>query len=190
MPPTVHLVRHGQGCHQLGDLQQSQQIHDPLLTHYGIQCCDRFNEFFPEYVDVDLICASPLRRAILTAQHCFRDRLPGTPSGRILLLPTAQETTAEPCDVGTEVETLEEQFGPLIDTKLMYRDWMVKDGTNAVDVPALKLRARGVRRWLRGLEVENVVVVGHGGFWDYVTEVVGDEGLGKATACVCLTDVN
>lgn len=179
MPPTVHLVRHGQGYHQLDDLQQHRQKYDPLLTHYGLQCCERFNENFPEYVTIDLVCASPMRRTILTAQHCFRDLIPGTPSGRILLLPLAQETTAEPCDVGSDIEMLEDQFRPLVDTRLMSADWMVKDGINAADVQTLKKRARELRRWLRLLPVKSVVVVGHGGFWDYVTEAVGDEGLGK-----------
>ena len=74
---------------------------------------------------------------------------------------------------------LKEQFGPLIDTKLLSANWMVKEGINAADVSTLKLRARDLRWWLRSLPVKSVVVVGHGGFWDYVTEVVGNEGLGK-----------
>lgn len=169
MPPRVHLVRHGQGHHQLEPLEEHRKLHDPHLTEQGVANCRKFNDHWPEYVHLDLICASPMRRAIETAANCFSSWIPKTPRRRILLQPLAQENTSEPCDVGSSVEVLEDEYGTLVDTSLMSSDWYKKEGVNASTPEALRERARMLRRWLRGRDEQDVVVVGHGTFWDCVT---------------------
>lgn len=177
MPPRVHLVRHGQRYHQLEPLEEHRQIHDPDLTELGFENCRKFNQLFPEYVHVDLMVASPMRRAIQTAAYCFADRIPRTTRGNILLQPLAQENTDLPCDVGSDRKVLEGEFGNLVDTSLVTEDWTTKEGVNAPTPDALKERARLLRYWLRDRQEHDVVVVGHGAFWDYVTNALDADGL-------------
>lgn len=177
MPPRVHLVRHGQGYHQLDPLEKSRQIHDPSLTDLGFKRCKGFNEHFPEYVNVDLVCASPLRRTIQTASNCFHDRIPRTSSHTILLLPLAQETTTDPCDVGSDVEIIKQEFGDLIDTSMVKGNWTSKQGVYACTPEAIIARAREVRLWLRARPENDIVVVAHGAFNDYMTGAIREDGL-------------
>lgn len=185
MAPRVHLVRHGQGHHQTEPSEETRQIHDPDLTELGVANCRRFNELFPEYVHLDLICASPMRRTIQTAAYCFADWIPKTAQGSILLQPLAQENTSEPCDVGSETQALKQEFGGLVDTSICSQDWSVKEGINASTPDALKERARLLRCWLRDRPERDVVVVGHGAFWDYVFNALGDKGLLLGTQNHC-----
>lgn len=176
MLPRVHLVRHGQGYHQMDPLENNRQIHDPYLTEIGIEKCCKFNDFFPEYVHLDLVCASPMRRTIQTAAYCFANRIPKTSQGNILLQPLAQENTSEPCDVGSNLGTLKDEFGSMIDLSHVPEDWYVKKGTNASTPDALRERARLLRHWLRDRQERDIVIVGHGTFWDYVTDAFGQDG--------------
>lgn len=176
MPPRIHLVRHGQGQHQLEPLQEHRQIHDPLLTDASIERCKKFNKHFPKDIHIDLVCASPMRRAIQTAQYCFQKCIPHTPSKKILLLPLAQENTDEPCDIGSFPDIIIEEFGDAVDTSLLSPAWTEKTGINAFTPQALVLRAKELRKWLSKRPEKEIVVCGHGAMWDYVTGAVDDEG--------------
>lgn len=187
MTPRIHLVRHGQGFHQLEPLQEHRQIPDPSLTDLGVQRCDGFSQHFPDYIHIDLVCASPMRRTIQTAMHCFQDRIPQTPTQQIILLPLAQENTAEPCDVGSDTASIKQEFGDLVDTGRVDAAWNSKQGVYAPTPEALIARARQLRRWLRERPEREIVVVGHGAFFDYVIGSIGEDGnlLGRL-----LTDIS
>lgn len=176
MTPRIHLVRHGQGFHQLEPLQEHRQIHDPSLTELGVRRCDGFNKHFPDYIHIDLVCASPMRRTIQTAMHCFHDRIPQTPTQQIFLLPLAQENTAEPCDVGSDTASIMREFGDLVDTTRVEAGWNSKQGVYAPTPEALVARARQLRLWLRDRPEREIVVVGHGAFWDYVIGSIREDG--------------
>ena len=174
MAPRIHLVRHGQGYHQLEPLHESRQCPDPELTNLGVLQCKALNTTFPEYFHIDLICASPMRRTILTAKYCFASTLERT--APILLQPLAQEDTDEPCDVGSAPDALKKEFGDLIDTSLVKEGWNSKKGIYAPTPEALRDRARQLRRWLRLCPEKEVVVVGHGTFFQYVIGDVDGQG--------------
>ena len=129
MPPSrIHLVRHGQGQHNLEPLVKNRQIHDAKLTDLGIQRCKKFSEEFPKNIQIDLVCASPMWRAIQTASYCFSDVVSKTKTQRILLLPDAQETSAFPCDIGSPVSVIIKEFGDLVDAHIVTDEWTSKKG--------------------------------------------------------------
>lgn len=96
--------------------------------------------------------------------------------GKILLQPLAQESTAEPCDVGDDINVIKAEFGELVDASITPQDWFMKEGVQATTPDALEERARQFRCWLHERPERDIAVVGHGGFWDYVTDKLGDDG--------------
>ena len=175
MPPTViHLLRHGQGEHQLEPLMERIKIHDPSLTGLGLSRCEEFSLTFPRQDQIELVCASPLRRTIQTAQYCFghalRDIKP------IVLLPLAQEDTDDPCDTGSSRGDLLKEFGNLIDLQFTPEDWNSKTGIYAPTAAVLRQRVLELRLWIRNRPENELVVVGHGGFFHWVTGEVDAHG--------------
>ena len=197
MPPLrIHLLRHGQGAHQLPPTEKNQYLPDPALTEEGIAACKAFRQNHPaSTLNPDLICASPLRRTIQTARYCFGDRFDSNGDGRdggkterILLLPYAQEATDLPSDTGSEQAVLEGEFGSLVDCGLLVGEdgeggWRSSSGVYAPTHEALRARAKGLREWLAGREEGEVVVVGHGQFWHWVTGEVDGEGRQTSEFC-------
>lgn len=174
MAPRIHLIRHGQGYHQLEPIQENKQRPDPVLTDHAVTRCKAFNAAFPEYIHIDLVCSSPMRRAILTAKYCFASALERT--GCILLLPLAQEDSAAPCDVGSGPEVLKAEFGDLVDLSMVEEGWNSKEGLYAPTPNALRERARKLRHELRLRPEKEVVVVSHGTFLQYIIDDVDAQG--------------
>lgn len=169
MPPRIHLVRHGEGEHNVDPTSENRQIRDPALTPAAVSRCLEFHKIFPDYEQhIDLVCASPMRRTIQTAQYCFKDIIATTPSRTLLLLPLAQEVTDQPCDIGSSPGEIEAEFGDLVDVSLMEEPWTSKQGIYAATLEGLETRARVLRRWLFEREENDVLIVGHGAFFDYL----------------------
>lgn len=92
MPPTLHLVRHAEGYHNVA--YHGESIHDPFLTDHGVEQCKELRDTFPYHDLVDLLMASPMKRAIQTCKLSFQ---PCVDRGMtILLVPLAQEASNEP----------------------------------------------------------------------------------------------
>lgn len=174
MPPRVFLVRHGQGYHQLEPTDKNQYLPDPALTEEGIARCKYFAKHFPESANLELICASPLQRTIQTAKYTFAERLEQI--APIVLLPYAQEATDLPSDTGSDRTVIEERFGGLVDASLVEEGWNSNTGIYAPTPQALKERAVKLRAWLQARPEKEVVVVGHGNFWHYLTGEVDENG--------------
>jgi broad specificity phosphatase PhoE len=194
MAPRIHLLRHGQGYHQLEPTSQNQYLPDPLLTDEGIAKCKDFAKNFPKSIRPNLICSSPLRRSIQTAQFCFAGNLKQAPP--IVLLPYAQEATDLPSDTGSDRAVLEQQFGELVDASMVEEGWNSNTGIYAPTAEALKERAGKLRAWLRARTEAEVVVVGHGNFWHHLTGEVDEEGnqtskflsMRRSIRCSCIDD--
>ncbi|THW37462.1 hypothetical protein D6D22_07177 [Aureobasidium pullulans] len=174
MAPRVHLIRHAEGYHQLEPTQKNELLHDPDLTLAGVANCKQFASSFPEYIRLDLICSSPMRRAIQTAKYCFPSQLER--DGPLLLVPLAQENTDLPCDTGSNPAALMQEFGNLVDASMVEEGWNSKTGIYASAPAALEERARQFRAWLKQRPEQDVAVVGHGVFWHYVTGSVDASG--------------
>ena len=159
MPPIIHAVRHAQGWHNLS--HGNYGLHDPELTPEGQAQCKTLCKNFPHHQKIDLLVASPMRR---TLQTCLLGFSPEVDRGlQIIALPEAQETSDLPCDTGTDVEKLREEFaGKPVDWALVKEGWNSKEGQWAADDVALVERARLTRRWLKARPEKEIVLVSHG----------------------------
>ncbi|KAJ2992090.1 hypothetical protein NUW58_g2292 [Xylaria curta] len=146
MAPVIHLVRHAQGYHNLSI--ENQWIRDPDLTDLGKQQCEELCKIFPYHDKITHLVASPIRRTIFTCQFSFA---PAVKAGKkIVALQDAQEVSLYPCDVGSDVEPLEKEFGDLVDFGSLTDDWNKKttDSKYYPDPKKLEARARDTRLWL------------------------------------------
>ncbi|KAH7119886.1 phosphoglycerate mutase family protein [Dendryphion nanum] len=185
MPPTLFLVRHAQGHHNIPLPSSSSPYHavhirDALLTPYGKSQCGELSARFPYHQEIDLIVSSPLRRTIQTVAWSFGPVL-RKEKVQWLLEPKAQEVSRLPCDVGHGVEELrglvgEEGVLPVgVGVERMgwgevAEGWNSKTGYWAAEPEAVRRRAADFRAWLFGREEQNIVVVTHGAFLHYLTE--------------------
>ncbi|KAI0469061.1 phosphoglycerate mutase-like protein [Xylaria cf. heliscus] len=173
MAPIIHLVRHAQGYHNLS--HENQWIRDPDLTDLGKEQCEELCKIFPYHDKITHLVASPIRRTIFTCQFSFA---PEVKAGKkIVALQDAQEVSLYPCDVGSDVEKLKNEFGDLVDFEQLTEDWNKKtpDSKYYPDPNKLEARARSTRLWLRDLikdagDDAQVVLVTHGGILHFITE--------------------
>ncbi|KAJ8113590.1 hypothetical protein OPT61_g4312 [Boeremia exigua] len=171
---SIHFIRHAQGYHNVdGD----QTIPDPDLTPKGQDQCKHLSKTFPYFDRIDLVCASPIRRAIQTASISMEPYL-RSGHNKILALPLAQEAPAEPANTPSGIKRLQDEYGAIVNFErcLEFTDYDSKTGTFAPDGKSLEARAMTLRKFLRDREEEEIVVVSHGQFLHYVSRDVDDEG--------------
>lgn len=120
MPPTIFVVRHAQGYHNIkvgsyplessygvaDSLQRRHHLRDPHITDLGHEQCIQLRDKFPHHDEIDIVMASPLIRTIETASLVFGEALQ-KPDVPFLLIPMAQEIANQPCDVGYGADELE-----------------------------------------------------------------------------------
>ncbi|KAF2139401.1 uncharacterized protein K452DRAFT_352640 [Aplosporella prunicola CBS 121167] len=173
MAPTIHLVRHAQGFHNL--TPDNYSMHDPLLTPLGREQCLALQRAFPVPLStLAAVVASPIKRTIYTALLTFAPTI-AAKNLRVVALPELQETSAMPCDTGSPRAELEREFaGQPVDLGLVGEGWDSKTGKWADEAGAIGARAAEARRWLAELVKEmqgegHVAVVTHGSFLHYLT---------------------
>ncbi|KAI5866270.1 phosphoglycerate mutase-like protein [Durotheca rogersii] len=173
MAPIIHLVRHAQGYHNLNE--GNHQLPDPDLTPLGESQCEELCKGFQAHDQITHLVASPLRRTLYT---CLRSFAPVVKSGKkVIALPDAQEISRLPCDIGSEPSRLGEEFGDLVDLRLVQEGWNDKSSGSKYYPTAAKLEARSreARLWLRKLAKESgddaqIVLVTHGGILHFLTQ--------------------
>ncbi|KAG5947609.1 hypothetical protein E4U59_000363 [Claviceps monticola] len=181
--PTIHLVRHAQGFHNLS--VENESLPDPDLTPLGEHQCSDLRAAFPFHSKLVKLIASPLRRTIHTCNLSF-----GGPGMLypIILLDILQEVSSSPCDTGSSKEKLLEEFGDHdLDPDGVRDDWTNKGKGSVFEptVEALMARAKEARRKLKEIaEVMegDIAVVTHGGFLHFLTDDWEGIPSGKATA--------
>ncbi|KAE8343330.1 hypothetical protein BDV24DRAFT_161767 [Aspergillus arachidicola] len=178
MPPTVYVIRHAQGEHNVND---SHHLRDALLTETGKGQCKELQEKFPFLQDVEVILASPLRRTVQTAACTFAPELEKRQIP-IVLVPKAQEISSLACDVGHDAEVTIADALKLIadaapswdasnlDTTLVDDSWNSKKGIYASNLSAVHQRAAEMRNWIYNRPEKHIALVTHGGFLHYFTE--------------------
>ena len=184
MPPIIHCVRHGQGFHNEGGGYYT--IPDPRLTPTGESQCEslRKGAFFDQS-KISLIMSSPMCRTLQTASLVFQTALTSTlKSKRIIALPDAQETSSDPCDIGSDPvvlrRTVEKEKWP-VDLSLVKDGWNQKTARSRYSQSndAIRARARDARLFMRAKLRElvsngdgdaEIVLVTHGGFLHYLTD--------------------
>lgn len=159
---------------------------DPELTSEGIKQAHELGLTFPFHDRVERVFASPLQRALHTALVAFGGK--SDKSNKIIALPTAQETSNAPCDTGHDIDVLEKLFpGTKIDYRYLGQDWNSKTGPWSQDDSAVKERATSLRDFLAGRPEREVVLVTHGFFLHFLTEVKRPCGLnGRGTSADAL----
>jgi broad specificity phosphatase PhoE len=168
MAPTIHFIRHGQGFHNLGG--GDYNMHDPLLTAFGMEQCAQLAKTFPNLHDVDLVVSSPSKRTIYTALLAFGEAI-DKKNLTIIGLPELQETSDLPCDIGSDCDKIRREFKThRLDLSQVTDDWTSKKGKWAPTPEATEERCRVARNWLRSRPESNIVVITHGGVLHYLTE--------------------
>lgn len=170
MAPTIHLMRHAQGYHNL--CVENEQLPDPDLTPLGLHQCAELRASFPYHGRVRRVISSPLRRTLHTSINVLgRDDL-----FPILPLEALQEVSISPCDTGSNIDVLRSEFGDKVDLQNLSPHWEDKSqtGPNQPDLLKLEERARRARQAIRELadpeSDDHLVVVTHGDFLHFLTE--------------------
>jgi broad specificity phosphatase PhoE len=110
---------------------------------------------------IELIVASPLRRTLQTAQLSLGWLIAqGVP---VQLRAEWQETTDKPCDVGTAVATMRDEW-PKFDWSTVDPIFPAKEGLYAYSRTALVNRGIECRRWLKARPEKVIAVVTHSAF--------------------------
>lgn len=181
MPVTLHLVRHAQGFHNLS--AENEALPDPDLTELGNKQCAGVRASFPAHDKLTHLVASPMRRTIYTCLQSFGpsddDDFQRTALLPVLALPEIQEVSDNPCDTGSDVARLEEEFRGKVDFSRVPADWTEKKLASSPWEPTvekLEVRARKARIALRELarqsskEDVHIAAVTHGGFLHFLTD--------------------
>ncbi|KAF5597458.1 phosphoglycerate mutase family [Fusarium subglutinans] len=180
MPPVIHCIRHGQGFHNVGT--GCYTLPDPRLTPMG------------EEHNMALREAACLLRSVKDISS-LKGNSKCQP--RIIAIPDAQETSDDPCDVGSDPSVLRkvvtESNWP-VDLSLVKDGWNVKAlGTSySPESNAIAARARDARITIRqkirqlieqgqGDTDPQVALVTHGGFLHYFADDWEDSWLNPGT---------
>ncbi|KAM0461031.1 hypothetical protein ACHAO4_001830 [Trichoderma viride] len=171
MAPTLHLVRHAQGYHNLS--KENEKLPDPDLTPLGIQQCADLRAQFPHHAKLKGLVASGMRRTLYTCINGFGvDEL-----YPVIALDTLQECSDAPSDTGSSKEKLAAEFGENVDVSRIREGWDFK-GEGSYFEPSLEklpARARDARLTLREIAAglgddAHIAVVSHGAFLHFLTE--------------------
>lgn len=193
MSTYVHLVRHAQGYHNLS--YANHALPDPNLTPKGEEQCAELCKNFPFQDKITHLVASPMRRTLYTCLLSFKPAVydaETNPSGKkVLAISELQEVSNLPCDIGSDLSKLKEEFGPKgnVDLGRLREGWNDKSfgGPNFPTMANLEARAKSSRRQIRELALEylkdkkkegepnedgeiHIVVVTHGGFLHFLTQ--------------------
>lgn len=123
---------------------------------------------------IELLVASPMRRAIHTCQLSFQ---PAVERGLVIVcLPHAEEVSDAPADTGSPVNVLQAEFGSAVNFDHLEEGWFKHDGEFAIDPKAVKARATKLRQWLKARPEKEIAMVSHGFFNHYLCEEVDDDG--------------
>lgn len=137
------------------------------MTEAGEEEARQLAVNFPFHDRIGAVFASPLQRALQTALLAFRVTL--SPCSKVIAVPLAQETSNAPCDTGQDLKALEIAFSAAdVDFHLVEDGWNSKAGQDDDVGPR---RAAEVRDFLAARAEHEVVLVTHGYFLRYLTEV-------------------
>jgi broad specificity phosphatase PhoE len=109
---------------------------------------------YPHLAHIEFIVSSPIRRTLQTSLIGF--------NYKPVPHPGFQENSAKPCDTGSDLVLLKEEF-PELDFNLVQEGWNSKKREWAPDEVSLARRARNMRVWLKEREENEIIVVTHGG---------------------------
>lgn len=143
---------------------------DPELTLTGVQQARDLKLAFPAHEQIEVIFSSPLQRALQTALLAFGETTANDKA--VIALPLAQETSHALCDTGRDVAALRELLPESnIDYQYVGLDWNSKRERWSQKDAAVEARAVDLRDYLASRPELEVVLVTHGYFLHFLTEV-------------------
>jgi glucosyl-3-phosphoglycerate phosphatase len=165
MPRLVHLVRHGQSTfNEHFTATGEDPLHfDARLTALGERQVAAAREQLAGY-DYDVALASPLTRAIQTAEGIFGGRVP------IEITPLHREWQVSSCDIGRGLAELRTDF-PHLDFSTLDDPWWRHDAApGALGFPQeteehLAERLTAFKAMILARPERRLAVVGHGDFF-------------------------
>ena len=151
MAGKIHLVRHAEGLH---NLRNDPNIQDAPLSERGFDFAEDLGRRFVQVQsnDVGAIISSPLRRTIQTSLATFTRILDsahypancgkGVRNGvELVLNANLQEVTDLPCNTGSPITDLEQEFPELApQIRALNPDWYVKTEPNSPLPPVAQRR--------------------------------------------------
>lgn len=148
-----------------------RNVLDPELTQAGVQQARNLGLDFPFHGSIEAVFSSPLQRALHTAILAFGgDENIG--DKKVVALPLAQETSHARCDTGRDVDELKTLCPESrVDYQHVVTDWNSKVGPWSQVDAAVKQRATSLREFLASRSEREVVLVTHGFFLHFLTEV-------------------
>jgi broad specificity phosphatase PhoE len=167
----ITAIRHGEAEHnpymRTNKRNIGENIHDPHLTNLGksqAKNLDNKIKSIEEYIysiynitiEDQLIAVSPLRRALETAIIGF----PNHDKEKFYINPELQEFGLVPCDTGSEISKLKEEFKELNFFNLE-ENWL--DAKCEKNVKRIK----NIKKWLKDLYYNNncdhLIIISHEG---------------------------
>lgn len=132
-----------------------------------------FHQPWTDLAKIELLLASPLRRALQTCQLSFA---PCLERGLVIVaVPHAEEVSTTPSDTGSAREILAKEFDA-VDFHLLKGDWFSREGEFTSDAKAVNERAKKLRKWIKQRPEKEVALVSHGFFNHFLTGEVNDRG--------------
>jgi len=143
------------------------QTPDAPLTNLGVEQAKELSNMV-EGLPIELICVSPLTRALETYSLAFRDRR----TVPVVVCPLISERVNSSCDVGSSPSQIQMQF-PSIALGCLEEDWWrqtasLKRGYPALDPPhvmepmaVFRARIKTFEAWLRCRSEQNICLVCH-----------------------------
>ena len=185
MTGRIYLVRHAEATH---NVTHNFDLHDPPLSSpLGIFQAENLGKEFPYHERIAAIVSSPLRRTIQTTLLAFSQSLDKRYSdeetwgvfegAELILSPDVQESSALPCDTGSDKSILVTEF-PNLDFSTLLPNWNLKEGRYEAENSAVQSRAAAVRKFLYHKLDEresaddrrkDIVVVTHGVFMKHLS---------------------
>jgi len=165
MPRLVHLIRHGQSTFNAHyEATGEDPIHfDARLTEKGHAQVAAAQAQLAS-TPYDIVIATPLTRAIQTAQGIFGSRVP------IVIDPVHREWLCSSCDVGRSIRDLAEDF-PMLDFAHLSDPWwhhgqpLNQHGFAIEPEHLLAERVAAFKAMIASRAEQRIAVVGHGDFF-------------------------
>lgn len=166
MPPTLLLIRHAQGLHNVAS---DWNFRDPKLTELGEKQSRELQEALKASKignDVEAIVISPMRRTLQTATIGLDWLI--QKKTKVILDANWQENSDKPCDTGSAIEVMKKEF-PNYDFSSVDPSWPDKT-TNLASNPyaftqkAVLARGQTSLKALYSRPEKVIAVVTHSGF--------------------------
>ncbi|KAJ6531062.1 phosphoglycerate mutase-like protein [Mycena capillaripes] len=159
----ILILRHGQAIH---NVQRGYPFRDPPLTEQGLDEARAVSLGFRP----DLIICSPMTRTIQTALAVFPDLLSPEFTIAVEIWPDLREAHDAICNKGVPRTELSAAF-PALDFSRCIDEWDYESHSRK----SATQRAERVRKALAERPEQNILLVTHRGFINYLIQVAGPQ---------------